>query len=116
VIFDKPGNKVWEGCLFDGDDLVPVPKAYIDKQGYHYVTLGQVIPDEAIPDANCHKYTYRIWIGPSGNPDPKTPVVEVKEVVYQTPTLDLYPVDPSNIKICSETSLGGDSGTAWFLK
>jgi hypothetical protein len=113
VIFDKPGNKVWEGNLFDGDDLVPLQKANINQQGYHYITLGQAVTPS---DANCHKYTYRIWLGPSANPEAKTPVVEVKEIVYETPTSDLYPLDADNIKICSETSLGGDSGTAWFPK
>jgi hypothetical protein len=116
TVIDKKGNIVHQGPLYDGLLDVPPnlqPDPVIKPGGWAWITLGMT-PIPASPDL-ATKYTFRLTFKQKpGAPVPKAPVVEIKEVIY---TMEVSPIDilqPDFIKMWSETSLGGPSGTGWY--
>jgi hypothetical protein len=106
TVFDKHGGLIGKSFLWDGGVSKVVKPA-----GYNWITLGMVVGPEGIEPT---KLTWRIQC--TGGPaDAKAPVVEVKEMIYNTPASPDYAWrTPANIKTWSETSLGGNAGTGLF--
>lgn len=109
-VIDKYGNVLNPNVtLYDGGS----PVTSIPKGGHVWITLG-MIPE--IP-MGTNKYTFRLLFSdvPGQPVGGRAPVVEVKEVIYKTPTLPQYGIwEPQNISTWSEAPLGGPVGTGKY--
>lgn len=113
-VYDKKGNEIKRGRFLDGG----VVTRTIPPSGYGWLNLSRLVPgiDPGAGELGT-KYSYRIRIGwPDGVSPPKVvkaPVVEVKEILFDSCTFNSV-WDPTSIKSWSETSLGGDNGTGFY--
>jgi hypothetical protein len=53
-VFDKEGNKLFSGNLMDGD----LPRSFIPKKGWNWITLGMVVPVPNHPVGSAYKFTW----------------------------------------------------------
>ncbi len=117
-LIDKYGNILRVNCpLLDGGH----PILSIPRGGNGWTTLGQLfttLPDPWPQVGGTNKYTFRIAC--TGQAD-RVPVVQVKEVIYNTEQ-EIRGYQPisnpianiENIRTWSETSLGGSVGTGKY--
>ena len=106
-VFNKYGEFVQEGPLYDGGDQV----TNAPTNGYVWVTLGMIVgrvTHDPWGFAGGEKFLVKITTGTLS----KTPTVEVKQVIYNT--VQEYPGEAiwqaGNIKTWAETCLGGIKG------
>ena len=106
-VFDKHGTSVGEGNLYDGGTQVPTAPG----NGYVWVTIGQIVGRDTHDPwgfAGAEKFYFRVSSGLKSKP----PIIEVKQVIYNTPME--FPGEAiwqsANIKTWAETCLGGLKG------
>lgn len=110
-VFDKKGQPVWEGAMWDGG----VPTNSVPANGFAWITLGMVVPrptqDPFGGIGNAEKFHYRIT---ALHPDTVpwlyiVPTVEVKQVIYsQTVSVPKEAIWRTQLfKSWTEAALGG---------
>jgi hypothetical protein len=118
-VFEKKGNLVWEGEVWDGGVQVP----QIAPNGFGWFTLGMILNmiglDTVDPFGNlaAEKFFVRISCGHLQNPIEIVPTVEVKQVIYKQevvqPGLAIW--KPWLIGTWSEAALGGNRRTTGVI-
>ncbi|MBN1843099.1 MAG: hypothetical protein JW883_12580 [Deltaproteobacteria bacterium] len=110
-VFDKYGVSVYAGTFYNGGGLLS--GNILPGNQWCWITLGMVVPRATVDPwgfAAGEKFSFRIYTAPSVT----APVVEVKQVVYSTPT-EIPPGEliwqSQYFKTWSEAALGGLNGT-----
>jgi hypothetical protein len=111
-VFDKKGEPVWEGELFDGG--LPLPR--VPPNGYGWITLGMILQmvgrDTHDPWGSpaAEKLHIRISAKHEGSTLRIVPTVEIKQVIYQQPiSVPGRAIwQPAMFRCWTETALGGN--------
>jgi hypothetical protein len=114
-VFDKHGNLINEGTLYNGGDLLTDNK--IPANGFGWITLGMMVPRDTVDPWGFpagEKFVVKISTG-KGDPGVcKANPVEVKQVIYDgggTTVLAGEAIWRADlIKAWAETCLGGQNG------
>lgn len=83
-VFDKHGNLVAEGTLYNGG--IPLVNNQIPRYGYGWITLGMIVPRPTYDPMDLpggEKFVVKIVTG-KGDPGATKPtIVEVKQIIYE---------------------------------
>jgi hypothetical protein len=107
-VYDKYGELVAAGTFYDGGN--PLSNNVLPGGDYGWITLGMLVP-RATADPwgmpGAEKFSFKVFTAPSTT----VPVVEVKQVIYNTEEDspgEAFWQGLGNIKTWSETCLGGN--------
>jgi hypothetical protein len=115
--YDKKGELIWEGEMWDGGQ--PTPAA--PPNGFVWITAGMAIPRTTVDPFGNETSGEKFYIRISAlNPDSNlkiTPIVEIKQVVYnepiETPEKAIWRAEL--FKTWAETVLGGNKNASGVI-